>query len=123
GSCQAVNTLQRCGACNVACGADQFCDGAACHDIVFPEFCANRRVYAIHDGIALDDGATDVLASTIAANCPMSTVITYGPQSNPAWVDQTTGALLLGSGSTVVTAGGPFANKPVKWMERTSLTT
>jgi len=115
--------VQRCGACNVACGTDQFCDGTACHDVVFPEFCANKKVYAIYDGIALDDGATNVLASTIAANCPQGTMIQYGPQTNPAWVDQDAGTLLLGGGSTVVTAGGPFANKPVKWMERTSLTT
>lgn len=122
-ACVSTTTLQRCGACNVACGQDQFCDGTSCRNVTFPEFCANKKVYAIYDGIALDDGATNVLASTIAANCSSTTVITYGPQSNPQWVDQTTGQLLLGSGSTVVTAGGPFANKPVKWLERTSNTT
>lgn len=103
----------------MSCGADQFCDGAKCVDLTFPNFCANKKVYAIYDGIAIDAAATDVLASTIAQNCSASTVITYGPQSNPAWVDQTTGELLLGTGATVVTAGGPFPNKPVKWLERT----
>jgi Cys-rich repeat protein len=123
GACQSTTTLQRCGACNVACGVDQFCDGLACQNVVFPNFCINKKVYAIYDGLALDDGATNVLASTIAANCSQTTVISYGPQSNASWVDQTTGALLLGGGSTIVTAGGPVPNKPVKWMERTSLTT
>ncbi len=123
GACRSTTSLTDCGGCNVTCTANQFCDGTACRNITFPEFCANPKVYVIYDGIANDDAATNSLASTIAANCPAMTMIQYGPQSNAQWVDQTTGALLLGGGSTVVTAGGPFANKPVKWMERTSLTT
>jgi Cys-rich repeat protein len=123
GSCQSTTTLQQCGACGVACGTDQFCDGTQCQNVVFPNFCANKNVYAIYDGISLDNGATNVLASTIVANCSAQTAVQYGPQTNPAWVDQDAGTLLLGSGSTVVTAGGPFADKPVKWMERTSKTT
>jgi Cys-rich repeat protein len=119
GSCAPTNVPAQCGACGVSCGADQFCDGSACVDLTFPNFCANKKVYAIYDGISIDDAATNVLASTIALNCSASTVISYGPQSNPAWVDQSTGALLLGSGATVVTAGGPFPNKPLKWLERT----
>ncbi len=123
GSCQSTTTLTRCGSCTTACGTDQFCDGTQCQNVVFPNFCANKNVYAIHDGITLDDGATDVLASTIAANCPLSTNIVTGLQTNAAWVDQDAGTLLLGSGSTVVTAGGPVACKPVKWLESTSKST
>ncbi|MBL8949389.1 MAG: hypothetical protein JNK82_01340 [Myxococcaceae bacterium] len=122
-TCRSTTTLTDCGGCGITCTANQFCDGTMCRNITFPEFCANSRVYVIYDGIANDDAATNMLASTIATNCPTTTIIEYGPQSNPAWVDQTTGALLFGGGSTVVTAGGPFANKPVKWMERTSQTT
>ncbi len=119
GACQNINTQTSCGACGRACGADQFCDGLACHNVVFPEFCANTKVYAIQDGQTLDNAATNVLASTIVTNCSSQTTLQTGPQTNPAWIDQTTGALLLGSGSTVVTAGGPFPNLPVKWLERT----
>ncbi len=119
GACEATNTPAQCGACGASCTADQFCDGSGCVELTFPNFCANKKVYAIYDGIAIDDAATNVLASTIAQNCSASTVISYGPQSNPNWVDQNTGALLLGSGATVVTAGGPFPNKPLKWLERT----
>lgn len=122
-SCTALNSLANCGACGVACGVDQFCDGATCRNVVFPNFCANLSVYAITDGHTLDDGATTVLASTITQNCSARTAVTTGPQTNPAWVDQTTGALLLGGGSTVVTAGGPVPNKPVKWLERTRMAT
>jgi len=118
-ACTPINSLTNCGACGVHCGADQFCDGAVCRNQTFPEFCANRSVYAIYDGRPLDDAATNVLASTIRANCSMQTTIQYGPQANASWVDQTTGALLMGGGSTVVTAGGPFPNKPVQWLERT----
>ena len=81
------------------------------------------NVYAIHDGQTLDNVATDVLASTIAQNCSSQTMIHTGLQTNPQWIDQTTGALLLGGGSTVVTAGGPFPNLPVKWLERTRMAT
>lgn len=117
--CIALNTLQNCGACGNACGPDQFCDGIACRNQVFPEFCANTKVYAIRDGNAPDDTATNMLASTILQYCSSQTHVEYGPQTNPAWVDQDAGTLLLGGGSTVVTAGGPFPNKPVKWLERT----
>lgn len=123
GMCKPLNSLANCGTCGNACGVDQFCDGMTCRNQVFPEFCANRSVYAIRDGIALDDAATNMLASTIQQYCSSQTMLQYGPQTNPAWVDQATGALLLGGGSTVVTAGGPFPNKPVKWLERTRMVT
>jgi Cys-rich repeat protein len=123
GGCTAITTAQNCGACGVACGADHFCDGTTCQAVVFPNFCANKNVYAIYDTHSLDDSATNVLASTILQNCSMSTTVVYGPETNPAWVDQDAGTLLLGAGSTVVTAGGPYANNPVKWMELTEKST
>jgi Cys-rich repeat protein len=119
GACTPTNSLTNCGGCNVRCGVDQFCDGTVCRNQTFPEFCANRSVFAIYDGRPLDDAATNVLASTIRNHCSTQTVIQYGPQTNAAWVDQANGALRLGGGSTVVTAGGPFPNRPVQWLERT----
>jgi hypothetical protein len=121
--CKPLNSLTNCGACNNACVVDQFCDGTTCRNQTFPEFCANRNVYAIRDGITLDDVATNTLASTIIANCSSQTNVQYGPQTNAAWVDQDAGTLLMGGGATVVTAGGPFPNKPVKWLERTKQVT
>lgn len=118
-ACTATNSLTNCGGCGIVCGADQFCDGTVCRNQTFPEFCANRNVYAVFDGRPLDDAATNVLASTIRSNCSTQTTIQYGPQTNASWVDQTNGALLMGGGSTVVTAGGPFPNRPVQWLERT----
>ncbi|MBL9038876.1 MAG: hypothetical protein JNG84_10200 [Archangium sp.] len=122
-ACTSTTTLTNCGGCNIVCAADQFCDGTVCRNQVFPEFCANQNVYAIYDGIQRDNAATDMLASTIQQYCSAQTTIQYGPQTNAQWVEQTTGALLLGGGSTVVTAGGPFPNKPVKWLETTRLST
>ncbi len=123
GTCTPLNTLTNCGVCGTACGVDQFCDSSLCRDISFPEFCANRRVYAIQDGQPLDNAATTVLASTVTQYCSSQTNVTTGPQTNAAWVDQATGALLLGGGATVVTAGGPVPNLPVRWLERTRTVT
>lgn len=118
-TCRSTTALTDCGACGVVCGVDQFCDGASCQNKVFPNFCANRNVVAIRDGIPLDNVATTVLASTITQYCSATTTLTYGDDNDPAFVDQDGGALLQGGGSTVVTAGGPFPNLPVKWLERT----
>ena len=119
GACRATNSLTNCGACNRACGADQFCDGTTCRNQTFPEFCANRNVVAIRDGITLDNAATATLASTIQQYCSSQTMIRYADDTDPTVVDQATGALLTAGGTTVVTAGGPFPNLPVKWLERT----
>lgn len=123
GSCKSTTTLNNCGACGVTCGVDQFCDGAQCKDKSFPNFCANRNVVAIRDGVPLDNAATGVLASTILQNCSANTMLTFGDDNDPALVDQDAGTLLLGGGYTVVTAGGPFPNLPVKWLERTKKVT
>lgn len=119
GSCRSTNSATSCGACGVTCGVDEFCDGARCRAKVFPNFCENRNVVAIRDGIALDNAATAVLASTVTQYCSATTTLTFGDDNDPAFVDQDGGALLQGGGSTVVTAGGPFPNLPVKWLERT----
>ncbi len=123
GACKAINVQTSCGACGVVCAADHFCDGATCRPETFPNFCANKKVYVIYDQIAVDDAAANVLASTITQNCSSQTQIFYGPQTDPTRVDQTTGQPLVGAGSTVVLAGGPWPNKPVKWLERTKLET
>lgn len=122
-NCRSTTTLADCGACGVSCGVDQFCDGTGCQGKVFPNFCANRNVVAIRDGIPLDNAATNVLASTITQNCSATTTLVYGDDSDPAFVDQDGGALMFGGGYTVVTAGGPFPNLPVKWLERTKKVT
>ena len=119
GTCKSTTALTDCGACGVQCGVDQFCDGMSCQNKTFPNFCANRNVVAIRDGQPLDNAATTVLASTITQYCSATTQVTFGDDNDPLFVDQDGGALLQGGGSTVVTAGGPFPNLPVKWLERT----
>jgi hypothetical protein len=117
-SCGPTNTLQNCGTCGNACATGYFCDGTKCNPPTFPSFCANKTVDVIYDGIAADDHAADVMASTITMNCPPLMVNT-GNQTDPTLVDQTTGQPLAGSGVTYVLGGGPFPNMPLKWLERT----
>ena len=90
---------------------------------MFPNFCANRNVVAIRDGIPLDNAATTSSPRPSPQYCSATTTLTYGDDNDPAFVDQDGGALLLGGGYTVVTAGGPFPNLPVKWLERTKKVT
>lgn len=123
GTCKDLSSLSNCGACNVLCPADHFCDGTACRPQTFPNFCANKQVYVLYDGIAIDDGAGNVLASTVVQNCSSQTQLTYSQQTNPLLVDQTTGAPLAGGGVTYVLAGGPYPHKVVKWLERTNQVT
>lgn len=119
GSCAALGTLADCGACGNTCAAGDFCDGTQCHTPTYPNFCANNSVYVIYDGITPDNHAADVMASTIAANCPPTVMVHSAPQTDPTLVDQTTGQPLAGSGVTYVLGGGPFPNMPLKWLERT----
>ena len=123
GSCQSITTPAQCGACGITCAPGQFCDGATCRTPTFPEFCANSRVYVIYDGIANDNAAANVLASTIVQNCSPQTVVTYSNQTDPTLVDQATGAPLIAAPATLVLAGGPYPSKVVKWLELTQKVT
>lgn len=133
GACRDTTATNNCGACGVTCTADQFCDGSQCRDKTFPNFCANQNVVALRDGQPLDNAATTVLASTITQYCSSSTQIAFADDDDPTVVEQRPplqpdggpaldagqpGRLLLGGSYTVVTAGGPFPNLPVNWLER-----
>jgi hypothetical protein len=117
--CLDTTTLANCGACGNACAQGDFCDGSQCNAPTYPNFCANTTVYVIHDGIAADETAADDMASTITANCPSTVMVHTANQTDSTLVDQTTGAPLAGAGVTYVFGGGPFANKPIKWLETT----
>ena len=121
--CLDTTTLANCGSCGNTCASGDFCDGATCNAPTYPNFCANTTVYVIHDGIAADQTAADLMASTITANCPSTVVVHTADQTDAALVDQTTGQPLAGAGVTYVFGGGPFANKPIKWLEQTQLAT
>lgn len=105
------------------CTAGEFCDGSECKAPTYPNFCANSTVYVIHDGISNDIAAADQMASTITASCPATVTVTAADQTDPALVDQATGQPLAGSGVTYVLGGGPYANKPVKWLETSQAVT
>ena len=123
GTCVNLATLTDCGTCGNTCSAGEFCDGSQCNTATYPNFCANKTVYVIHDGIPADEQAADLMASTIAANCPPDVVVQTRDQTDPTLVDQTTGQPLAGSGVTYVMGGGPFPNKPLRWLERTQKVT
>ena len=91
--------------------------GATCEAPTYPNFCDNKNVYVIYDGITRDNTAADLMASTITANCPPDVIVHTGNQTDPTLVDQTTGQPLGGNGVTYVLGGGPFPSKPLKWLE------
>jgi hypothetical protein len=122
-ACIDTDTLANCGTCGNACATGDFCDGTQCNAPVYPNFCANKQVYVIHDGITADQNAADLMASTITANCPPDVMVHTANQTDPALVDQVTGQPLAGSGVTYVLGGGPFPNKPLKWLEQTHAVT
>lgn len=123
GTCTNLSTLTDCGSCGNTCATGDFCDGTQCQAPTFPSFCANTKVYVIHDEIAPDDSAADLMASTITANCPATVMVTTADQTNAALVDQTTGQPLAGAGVTYVLGGGPFPDMPLRWLERTDAVT
>ena len=121
--CKPLDTLTDCGSCGNACVAGDFCDGTKCDAPTPPNFCDNQNVYVIHDGIATDNTAADVMASTITANCPSTVKVHTADQTDPMLVDQTTGQPLAGSGVTYVLGGGPFPDMPLRWLEQTQQAT
>jgi hypothetical protein len=137
GTCRNNTSPTNCGGCGIVCSTDQFCDGTMCKDKTFPNFCANRNVLAIRDGITADNAATGVLVSTVQQYCATSTRIYTGDDDNPAIIELNPdggsllpdagpsgrifngSALFDGGGAyTLVTAGGPFPNRPVNYLER-----
>lgn len=118
-ACTPLDTLADCGACGNACTAGDFCDGTRCNTPTYPNFCANKTVYVIHDGNASDNAAGDLMASTISANCPPDVMVRTANQTDPTLVDQATGQPLGGSGVTYVLGGGPYPNLVLKYLERT----
>ncbi len=118
-TCVDSGTLANCGSCGNACAAGDFCDGASCKAPTYPNFCANTTVYVVHDGIAADQLAANLMASTITSNCPSTVSVMTANQTDATLVDQVTGQPLAGAGVTYVMGGGPFANKPIKWLEQT----
>jgi hypothetical protein len=123
GQCAGLDTLSDCGACNNACMGGDFCDGTQCLAPTYPNFCANPKVYVIHDGITADNNAADLMASTITDNCPATVMVSTANQTDEALVDQATGRPLGGTGVTYVLGGGPFPNKVLRYLEKTLLTT
>jgi hypothetical protein len=123
GACKPLDTLTDCGACGNTCDSGDFCDGTQCNAPTYPNFCANTTVYEIYDGISADNHAADVMASTITANCPATVMIQTANQTDSMLVNQTTGQPTAGTGVTYVLGGGPFPNKPLRWLERTQKVT
>jgi hypothetical protein len=119
GTCSSLSSLSDCGSCGNACMDGNFCDGTQCNAATYPNFCANKKVYVIHDGVDADNGAADLMASTITANCPADTMVMTASQTDATLVEQATGRPLAGSGVTYVLGGGPFPNTVLKYLERT----
>jgi hypothetical protein len=126
GACPSGQYCRPDNVCVAGCSVDNDCsmnESSQCNAPIYPNFCANTTVYVIHDGITADQNAADLMASTITANCPSTVMVHTANQTDASLVDQTTGQPLAGAGVTYVFGGGPFANKPIKWLEQTQLAT
>jgi stigma-specific protein Stig1 len=118
-ACKPLGTLTDCGACGSACGSGDSCDQMQCVAPVYPSYCANPTVYVLYDGISSDINAASLLGTTFDA-CASTVVVQSANETDATLVDQTTGALLGGTGVTYVFGGGPFADLSVHWLEDTT---
>ncbi len=108
---------QNCGACGVACNANQFCNGKACFDAVVSNLCINPAAAVVLDGLSADDQAGNVLGIAMNA-CSPSVVVHQIVQGASSSMDST-GRPLLGPGDTYVTAGGGFGQKAIAYLSST----
>ena len=109
---------QNCGACGVACSAQQFCSGSACADAVVKNVCANAHATTVFDELDADDDAGARVGSAIVANCG-SIQLDSVTQGASGTMDPSSGRPLTGPGDTYVAAGGEFGQKAVAYMNAT----
>ncbi len=109
---------KNCGACGVACGAKQFCNGQACFDAILGNLCRNPAAAVVLDGLPPDDEAGVALGSAMDGGCSPTVVVRQILQTAPGTIDDA-GRPLLGPGDTFVAAGGGFGQKAVAYMTST----
>lgn len=99
--------IAHCGACDNACGASQFCNGTSCREVAFNNVCANPKLTALLDGIAIDDSASDTIGTALSTTC--SATLATQPQgaADNRVASPTTGYPFIGGGELLVVAGGP----------------
>lgn len=108
-----------CGDCSTKCSSTQFCTTITCSPMQFASLCANPGpLTLVTDGHATDDEAGRGLAAAVSAACHVAAATT-APQTS-AIEDPTDGRPLIGSGHTIILAGGPFFQKALAYLENTS---
>ncbi len=110
-----------CGACGERCSDDDgFCaSGGSCAPLAWTSLCDNANLLALRDGVPDDDTATEQMRDALAARCGVS------PQTGAttdASLVGSDGEPLVGVGTTVVTGGGGFFQRTVRYLENTGRT-
>lgn len=107
-------------ACGTTCGAAQFCSSdVQCRPLVPAELCANNTLYVMHgelpdlSGVAPADTpdarSGNRIAEALSAWCGVTPAVLN--QAEVGVLDACTDAPLLGSGNTIVLAGGGYAQR------------
>lgn len=118
--CVSLKSVGHCGSCGSACAAGQFCTGSACKDSVLSNLCEDPKATLALDGLANDDDAGGILGASLAG-CDAGITLRTVLSADAGGVLGAGGQPALGGGDTLVTAGGPYFQPPVQYME-TSLT-
>jgi hypothetical protein len=122
GSCVDLSSNpSHCGACGERCSdQDGFCaSGGSCAPVAWTSLCQNVNLLALRDGVSDDDVATEQLRDALAAECGVSAQTGATTDASLVGAD---GAPLVGVGTTVVTGGGGFFQRTVRYLEDTGRT-
>jgi hypothetical protein len=111
-----VSQLQNCGACGTACSAGQYCTGVACKDAVLSNLCEPARGTVVLDGVGNDDDAGGIFGSALAG-CDAGIALRFVVASDAGGALGPNGQPATGPGDTLVTAGGPYYQPSVAYME------
>ncbi len=116
---------RNCGACGVACGANQFCTGRACDDAVFTNVCSNGSATVVTDPYPVDTEAGVELATALASCSDAGFHVAVVPQSQPGVLVPMGDAGArpnVGGSDTLVAGGSWWGQQSVAYMDNSGLT-
>jgi hypothetical protein len=106
-----------CGKCGNACGAGQFCTGAACDGAAIANVCANPMGTVAADAYAEDNQAGAAMGTALMSSCTPPTMILQTSQDAQGILEPSTGRPITGPGNTFITGGGGYGQNGVAYME------
>jgi len=111
-----------CGACDTPCTASQFCSPTACKPAILANICDSPTATVLLDGLQTDDLASATIQSGLVAACAPPPTAVAVAQATSGVIHPTSGKPVAGGGNMAVTAGGPFGQLLVKYLETSGLT-